>query len=257
MPGRDPGEKLGELAESENKKMPLLTVWKLFQLTADTTNVLANDQVLGDLGRGRYAVSAIGDVADATISLFDGNSAIVSAAPISIRAAAVTYPELLKTQDFEHLVDTKTSGAALRVNVLDGSSGDLVVCVRAISGRLVPKVPRMRPLLVKQFLVSSDTTGLLASDQMFGDLGKGIYGITVIAAAAADSTYTVYDGKSNVLDAVSPAVRSAAVTYPNYRQLDDREYLIRYTGEGATLPVDLNDGSNAEIIVIMRWYGRG
>lgn len=235
----------------------LLTLWKLFQLTDDTTNILANDQVMGDLGRGIYEVSCIIDVADGTISLFDGNSAILDAAPIPIRAASVTYPQLLRSQDFIHRVRTKTAGASLRVNFIDGTSGDGVVRVRAVSGKLVPELPRLRPIFVKMFLVTADTTGLLSGDQVFGDLGKGIYGITVVAGAAADSTYTVYDGKSNVLDAVSPAVRAAAVTFPNYRQLDDYEHVIRYTGEGPTLPVDLVDGTNAEIVVVMRWYGRG
>lgn len=234
----------------------LLTLWKLFQITADTTNILANDQVLGDLGKGVYAVSAVADVGDADISLFDGKSAIVQNAPMQIRVAAVTYPEVRKSEDFEHIVRTKTAGAALRVNVLDGTAGDLVVMVRAISGEKVPRVPRRRALLVKMLTVTADATGLLSGDQMFGDLGKGIYGITVIAAAAADSTYTVYDGSSNVLDLVSPAVRAAAVTWANYRQLDDREHIVRYHGEGPTLPVDIIDGTNAEIIVVMRWYGR-
>lgn len=234
----------------------LLTIWKLFQVTADTTNLLANDQVLGDLGKGVYGVTAIADVVDTDISLFDGKSAIVQNAPIPVRVAAVTYPEMRKSEDFEHIVRTKTAGAALRINLLDGTSGDMVILVRALSGAQVPSLPRRRALLVKQFFVTADITNLLGSDQMFGDLGKGMYGITVIAGAAADSTFTVYDGSSNVLDLVSPAVRAAAVTFPNYRQLDDREHVVRYHGEGPTLPVDLVDGTNAEIIVIMRWYGR-
>lgn len=234
----------------------LLTLWKLFQLTADTNNILANDQVLGDLGKGTYGVRAVCDVADGALSLFDGRSPVVDEATMQIRVPVVTYPQMLRSQDFEHIVTTKTAGAALRVNVLDGTSGDLVVLVRALSGAQVPSVPRRRALLVKMFTVTADTTGLLSGDQMFGDLGKGIYGICVIAAAAADSTFTVYDGSSNVLDAVSPPVRAAAVTFPNYRQLDDEEWIIRYHGEGPTLPVDLVDGTNAEIIVVMRWYGR-
>lgn len=225
-------------------------------MTADQTNILANDQVLGELGKGIYEVSSIIDVADGSLSLFDGNSAILDTAPIPIRGAAVTYPELLRSQDYIYRVRTKTAGAALRVNFLDGTSGDGVVRVRAVSGPLVPQLPRLRPILVKMFLVTADVTGLLAGDQVFGDLGKGIYGITVVASAAADSTYTVNDGKSNVLDAVSPAVRAAAVTFPNYRQLDDYEHVVRYRGEGSTLPVDLVDGTNAEIVVVMRWYGR-
>jgi len=234
----------------------LLTIWKLFQLTADQTNILANDQVLGDLGKATYGVRSVIDVADGQISLFDGRSAVVDVAPIEIRVAAVTYPEMRKSEAFEHIVTTKTAGAALRINFFDGTSGDGVVLVRAISGARVPQVPRRRALLVKMLLVTADVVNLLGSDQMFGDLGKGLYGITVIAAAAADSTYTVYDGSSNVLDTVSPAVRAAAVTYANYRQLDDFEHIVRYHGEGPTLPVDVIDGTNAEIIVIMRWYGR-
>lgn len=234
----------------------LLTMWKLFQLTADTNNILANDQVLGDLGKGIYEVTGICDVADGAISLFDGRSAILDSATLPIRIAAVTYPEMRRSEDIVWRVRTKTAGAVLRVNVLDGTSGDLVIKVKAISGPLVPAVPRRRALLTKLFTVTADVTGLLSGDQVFGDLGKGIYGITVVAAAAADSTYTVYDGKTNVLNLVSPAVRAAAVTFPNYRQLDDSEHVIRYVGEGPTLPVDLVDGTNAEIIVVMRWYGR-
>lgn len=234
----------------------LLTLWKLFPLTADQNNILANDQVLGDLGKGIYEVSAIVDVADSTISLFDGRSAVLDTAPIPIRAAAVTYPEVRRSEDPVWRVKTNTAGAVLRVNFLDGTSGDAVIRVRAVTGALVPDVPRRRVILQKLFLVTADVTGLLSGDQVFGDLGKGIYGITVIAAAAADSTYTVNDGKTAVLSAVSPGVRAAAVTYPNYRQLDDYEHLIRYIGEGPTMPVDLADGTNAEIIVIMRWYGR-
>lgn len=237
------------------KREMLLTLWKLFQLTADTNNVIANDQVLGDLGKGTYGIRSVVDVADGTLSLFDGRSALVDLAPIQIGAAAVTYPEIRRSETFEHIVTTKTAGANLRVNFADGTSGDGVVLVRAISGALVPQSQRRRPRMVKMFLVTADITGLLSGDQMFGDLGKGIYGITVVAAAAADSTYSVNDGFSSVLDQVSPAVRAAAVTFPNYRQLDDFEHLVRYRGEGPTLPVDLVDGTNAEIIVVMRWYG--
>lgn len=237
-------------------KNGLLTIWKLFQLTADTNNFLANDQVMGELGKGLYGVRSVVDVADSTLSLFDGRSAIVDAAPIEIGAAAVTYPEIRKSETYEHIVRTTTAGAVLRANFLDGTSGDGVVLVRAISGPEVPAIPRRRPLLVKMLLLTADAVGVLSGDQMFGDLGKGLYGITVVAAAAADSTYTVYDGSSNVLDLVSPAVRAAAVTFPNYRQLDDFEHLVRYHGEGPTLPVDFVDGTNAEVIMIMRWYGR-
>jgi len=236
--------------------MPLLTVMKHFQFTDDTTNLLANDQIMGDLGKGAYEVCANIDVADGLISLFDGRSAILDVAPIPIRVAAVTFPEIRVSEDLVWRVVTKTAGAALRINLIDGTTGDGVIRVRALSGPLVPQVPRRRVLLAKMFLVSADVTGLLVGDQVFGDLGKGLYGITPVAAAAADGTWTVDDGLSNVIDAMSIPVRAAAVTFPTYRQLDDVEWLVRYVGAGNTLPIDIVDGTNAEIIVLMRWYGR-
>lgn len=108
----------------------------------------------------------------------------------------------------------------------------------------------------KQFLVTADVTNLLANDQVLGDLGPGVYGVIAIGAAAADAVITINDGISNVLDAASPGVRAAAVTYPNMRRLDDSEWVVRYVGQAATIPIDILDGTNTELAVIVKWYGK-
>jgi len=108
----------------------------------------------------------------------------------------------------------------------------------------------------KEFLVTADTTNLLANDQVLGDLGAGTYAVTAIAAAAADGTITISDGISQVVDAASIPVRAAAVTYPEVRKNEDRRWVVSYNGRGATLPVDLSDGTNAEIAVVVEYLGR-
>lgn len=229
----------------------LVTPWKLFQFTDDVTNLISNDQVLGDLGAGRYEITPVIDVADGTMTVLDGRSEILSGIPIQISAAAVTYPELRKSQLYSWVVDYSGAGPNLRINLIDGTTGDGVVLVRKIVKQF------RRPILAqKMFLVTADTTGLFSGDQVFSSFGKGYYGITVIAAAAADSTYTVNDGRSDVLSLVSPAVRAAAVTFANPRAIDDHEHVVYYSGEGPTMPVNLVDGSNAEITVLARYYGR-
>lgn len=229
----------------------LLTPWKIFQFTDNTTNLIVNDQVLGDLGAGKYEITPVIDVADGTFTVLDGRSEIISAAPIPIGVAAVTYPEIRKSQAHTWIVNYSGAGPNLRINLIDGTTGDGVVRVRKI-------VSQFRRAIVaqKMFLVTADVTGLFSNDQVMGQFGKGKYGITVVAAAAADSTYTVNDGRSDVLSAVSPAVRAAAVTFANPRAIDDFEHVVDYQGEGPTMPVNLADGSNAEIFVLARYYGR-
>lgn len=229
----------------------LVTPWKLFQFTDDTTDLISGDQVLGDLGAGRYEITPVIDVADGTFTVLDGRSEILSGAPIQIGIAAVTYPELRKSQAHSWVVNYSGSGPNLRINLIDGTSGDGVVRVRKIV-----KPFRRSIVAQKLFLVTADVSGLFSDDQVMGSFGKGYYGVTVVAAAAADSTYTANDGRSDVLSAVSPAVRAAAVTYPNPRALDDFEHVIYYEGEGPTMPLNISDGSNCEIIVLARYYGR-
>jgi hypothetical protein len=113
--------------------MPLLSKWKFFQITADATNIVANDQVLGDLGKGTYKITAIADVADATITISDGKTNVLDAAPIPIRAASVTYPQMLRSQDYAWTVNYQGSAAAIPIDIIDGTGGDIVVKVEKVN----------------------------------------------------------------------------------------------------------------------------
>lgn len=109
--------------------------------------------------------------------------------------------------------------------------------------------------LLKFFFVTADVTDLLASDQVFGGLGPGRYRVTAIAAAAADATITINDGKSNVVDAAPIPVRGAAVTYPEIRANEDRGWVVDYIGRGPNLVINISDGTNAEIVVCVEKIG--
>jgi len=100
--------------------MALLNPWKEFLVTADTTGLLSNDQILGDKGAGKYAISALAAAAaDATITINDGNSAVVNAAPIPLKAAAVTFPAMAKNEDREWIVDYRGRGATIQIDISD------------------------------------------------------------------------------------------------------------------------------------------
>lgn len=107
----------------------------------------------------------------------------------------------------------------------------------------------------KAFFVTADTTGLLSNDQILGDLGKGRYAITAVSAAAADGSITINDGISAVVSQASIPVRAAAVTFPELRKNEDRRWIVDYVGRGPTLPIDLLDGTNCEIGVIVEFLG--
>jgi hypothetical protein len=63
--------------------MPLLTIRKLFSVTADTDDLLSGDKELGSRGRGVYRVTACSDLTDDTISINDGSTDILSNAVIA------------------------------------------------------------------------------------------------------------------------------------------------------------------------------
>lgn len=107
----------------------------------------------------------------------------------------------------------------------------------------------------KYFQVTADTVNLLANDQILGDLGKGTYAITAISAAAADGNITIGDGISDVVSTAAIPVRAAAVTFPEVRKNEDRRWIVRYTGRGATIPIDVIDGTNCEIGVVVEFLG--
>lgn len=103
--------------------------------------------------------------------------------------------------------------------------------------------------------MTADTTNLLANDQILGDLGKGVYAITAISAAAADGSITIGDGISDVVSLASIPVRAAAVTFPEIRKNEDRRWIVAYNGRGATIPIDIVDGTNCEIGVLVEFLG--
>lgn len=108
----------------------------------------------------------------------------------------------------------------------------------------------------KYFQVTADVVGLLANDQVLGDLGAGIYAVTPISAAAADGNITLSDGISAVVNAAAIPVRAAAVTFPELRKNEDRRWIISYNGRGPTLPVDVIDGTNCEIGIVVEYLGK-
>lgn len=108
----------------------LLNPWKIFLITADNTNVLANDQILGQLGKGKYAVTCISAAAaDGTITINDGAQDVVSLAAIPVRAAAVTFPEVRKNEDRRWIVNFNGRGANLPISIVDGTNSEIALLV--------------------------------------------------------------------------------------------------------------------------------
>lgn len=107
----------------------------------------------------------------------------------------------------------------------------------------------------KEFLVTADTTGVLANDQILGDKGHGKYRVYARAAAAADATITINDGDTNVVDAAPIPVRAAAVTYPEIKKNEDHSWVVHYKGRGSTLPINIADGTNAEVALLVEYLG--
>lgn len=110
--------------------MPLRTIEKYFLVTADNADVLSGDAQLGNLGKGRYDVVAIcAAAADATLTLADEIQTVLSAAPIPVRAAAVTYPEIRFNEDRAYTIGYNGPTHPI-INVVDGTNGEIIVWVR-------------------------------------------------------------------------------------------------------------------------------
>jgi|SaaInl4_135m_RNA_FD_contig_41_1503776_length_2601_multi_6_in_0_out_0_3 hypothetical protein len=107
----------------------------------------------------------------------------------------------------------------------------------------------------KEFLVSADNTNLLSNDQILGDLGQGRYAITVIAAAAADGNISINDGRTDVVFQAALPVRAAAVTFPEVRKNEDRRWVVDYVGKSGTPIINVVDGTNAEIAIVVEFLG--
>lgn len=109
--------------------MPLNTIRKMFLVTDDTTNLLANDNELGGRGKGRYRIFAAADVVDATLTVRDASAVILNAVAIPPKAAGVTYPTFERDKDLFWEVTYDGNGDTLPVDIADGTTGNVFVVV--------------------------------------------------------------------------------------------------------------------------------
>lgn len=108
----------------------------------------------------------------------------------------------------------------------------------------------------KMFFLTADNTNVLANDQILGQLGAGVYGVTAIQAAASDGTLTINDGDQDVVSLAVIPVRAAAVTFPEIRKNEDRRWIVHFNGRGANLPISFVDGTNSETSLLVEYLGR-
>lgn len=107
----------------------------------------------------------------------------------------------------------------------------------------------------KEFLITADNTDVLSGDQILGNLGSGRYAVTAVSAAAADGSITINDGISDVVSVAPIPVRAAAVTFPEVRKNEDRRWIIDFGGKGPSLPINIVDGTNCEIALVVEFLG--
>lgn len=112
--------------------MPLARIQGLFQVTADVTDLCSSHIALQQAGRGMYRLTILAAAAaDGTFTINDGTSDIVSLEPIPVKAAAVTYPQLEKSEDvawtwYSHRTDRPL------INIVDGTNGEIVAFVEKL-----------------------------------------------------------------------------------------------------------------------------
>ena len=111
-------------------------------------------------------------------------------------------------------------------------------------------------LITKKSLqfITADTNDILSGNSALQSGGPGLYRITPLAAAAADATFTVNDGNANVVDAQPIPVKAAAVTFPAFDRGSDQFWIVRLV-RGERLLVDVTDGTNAEIAIVVEKIG--
>jgi hypothetical protein len=98
-------------------------------VSADSNDILANHVALRSAGPGTYRVWArAAAAADATITINDGKSDVVSTEPILTEAAGTTYPVIDLAKDIPWEVTTNAKDR-LRIDVVDGTNGEIVVKV--------------------------------------------------------------------------------------------------------------------------------
>lgn len=111
--------------------MPLVRIQGVFLLTADTADICSTHQALKNAGSGRYRITPLAAAAaDATFTVNDGKADVISAEPIPVKAAAVTYPQFDRSADLSWTVDIR--GDRLDMDVVDGTSGELAILIEKI-----------------------------------------------------------------------------------------------------------------------------
>lgn len=104
--------------------------------------------------------------------------------------------------------------------------------------------------------VTADSPDHLAGDEVLGNCGQGTYRIWIKATGGtADSSFTVRDGSSTVINAWPIPSSTAGTTYPVVDRSSDIYFDVRYVGRGATLPIDILDGTNQEISLYIEYLG--
>lgn len=115
--------------------MPLTRIVGVFLLTADTNDICSAHVALQQAGPGFYRCTPLSAAAaDSTITINDGKSDIVSAEPIPVKAAAVTFPEFDKSADFSWTWFSGRSDRPL-INVVDGTNAEMAIIVEKLPAR--------------------------------------------------------------------------------------------------------------------------
>lgn len=114
----------------------------------------------------------------------------------------------------------------------------------------------MSPLLRRQGYQqeSADRTDIFSTSTLFKGAGPGRYRMIIVCAAAADATFTINDGVSEILTAEPIPVKAAAVTFPLINVIEDVSWEWDSIAPERPL-VDVIDGTSGEIAVYIEKIG--
>lgn len=111
--------------------MPASSIAHLF-ITADTNDILSSHPQLKNAGPGTYLLWIMSAAAaDGTWSFNDGKTPVVSAEPIPVRAAAVTYPEIKVNEDLPTKL-VVVQGLRPIIDIVDGTNCEIAVKIQKV-----------------------------------------------------------------------------------------------------------------------------